>query len=78
MNRYRNRRRQSLEIRIWMLRKRLMVKVLAAKVGVHQAMVSQCIHGYNNNRRVLRGLLAAGCPGEFLALPDDMKAQEAA
>jgi len=59
-------------------RKGLKVRKLAESMSINPSTVSQCIHGYNNNRRVLRGLLAAGCPQELLALPADMKAQEAA
>ena len=31
------------------------------------------IEGRENNRRVLSWLQAKGCPGRYLALPDDMR-----
>ena len=78
MLRYMNKNRQSGEIRAWMLRRGVKVRDVAERIGINRSTVSQCIHGYNNNRRTLRGLLALGCPVRFLALPDDMKSREAA
>lgn len=35
--------------------------------------VNATLHGFRDDRRVLRKMLELGCPADALALPDDMR-----
>jgi len=45
----------------------------ARRLKVHHSLISNTIAGRCNSRRVLRALLADGCPVELLGLPKDMR-----
>lgn len=66
--------RNTIEIEIWMKRKRLTV------VGIQHALnyanhgtVSNTLAGRKHIRKVLQYLLDKGCPAKYLALPEDMR-----
>ncbi|MEG6550181.1 XRE family transcriptional regulator [Desulfocurvibacter africanus] len=64
-------KRNSVQIRSWMVRKDIKPSRLARELNVHHTLVSQTVSGTKNNRRVLKALLAKGCPKKWLALPQD-------
>lgn len=66
-------RRNSIEIRIWLLRKGITFTQIAKEVGLSDPLVSLTISGHRNTRRVLQWLIDNGCPAEFLALPHDIQ-----
>lgn len=68
-----HRSRNSIEIRIWLLRKGITYTQIAKEVGLSDPLVSLTISGHRNTRRVLRWLIENGCPAELLALPSDMQ-----
>ena len=47
---------------------------VARRLGVSNSLVSQAVHGVNNNRRVLGLLLELGVRPSDLDLPEDMRA----
>jgi len=65
--------RDPLEIRIWMLRHRVSQRAIARDLGVANTLVNNCIHGKNDNRKVLRRLIELGVPDRILGLPEDMR-----
>lgn len=64
-------KRNSVQIRSWMVRKGIKPSNLARELQVHHTLVSQTVSGSKNNRRVLKALLDKGCPRKWLALPQD-------
>lgn len=70
--------RNGLEIRAELLRRGKTLVDVAALAGVSRPLVSRTVNGLENNRRVLRTLVAMGVPKRLLALPEDMKGKEAA
>ena len=68
--------RSSKEIRKWMIDKELLVEDIAKASEVDQSLASRTIDGKRNNRRVLRTLVAKGCPVSVLDLPADMDVNE--
>jgi len=66
------RRRSRNLIRAWLIRNNKNVSSVAELSGVDISVVSRAMNGENNNRRVLRALVALGCPTHLLALPADM------
>ncbi|MDH5525568.1 MAG: hypothetical protein OEY01_16495 [Desulfobulbaceae bacterium] len=66
--------RNSTEIEIWMIRKKITVgSIKAALDFANHGTVSNAIAGRNNNRKVLQYLIDKGCPAKYLDLPEDMK-----
>lgn len=51
---------------------------IGRRIGLSRNLVRETALGSRNNRRVLAALLDAGCRPEWLALPEDMKAEVAA
>jgi len=70
--------RQTYEIKAWLVRRGITQTEIARDAGVSPGLANRTIYGQVNNRRVLRALVARGVPEEFLALPQDMQAQQAA
>jgi len=70
-------RRDGWEIKSWLGRRGLSVADVARKAGISRPTVSEAIHGKRNTRRALQALLDMGCPVKLLALPEDMKGEEA-
>lgn len=64
--------RSGLEIRAELLRRGKTLVDVAFQAGVSRPLVSRTVNGLENNRRVLRALVAMGLPKQVLALPDDM------
>lgn len=71
-------KREGNEIRAWLVRKGISVSDVARAAGIKRPVVSDTIHGRRNNRKALQALVEAGCPAKLLALPEDMKDQQAA
>ncbi|WP_300155862.1 helix-turn-helix transcriptional regulator [Solidesulfovibrio sp.] len=71
-------KRDGNKIRAWLVERRISVSDVARDAGIARSVVSETIHGRRNNRKALRALVAVGCPPRLLALPEDMKAQQAA
>lgn len=66
--------RNSVEIRVWMRRKKIkLVDVQRALGFTDLKTVWATIEGRENNRRVLSWFIDEGCPAQYLALPDDMR-----
>lgn len=66
--------RNSIEIRVWMQRRRLRQVDIQRGLGyTDPKTVWATIEGRENNRRVLSWLLERGCPAIFLDLPEDMQ-----
>lgn len=65
-------------IRAWLIKNDQSVSSVSQLSGVDVSLVSRAMNGENNNRRVLRALVAIGCPPRLLALPADMLSEEAA
>ena len=61
--------RDSVEIRVWMLRNKLRIIHICQDLGFNDKTVSATIDGRENNRKVLAWLVDKGCPRKFLALP---------
>lgn len=70
--------RNEVEIRVWMLRKGILVKDIQEKARVSLLTASRTIIGLMDNEAVLRVLLEMGCPEKLLDLPKGMKTDEAA
>lgn len=62
-------KRESLEIKAWMVRNSISQKAVAEELMVSPELISMTIHGVKNNKRVLSCLAEKGCPIEWLALP---------
>ena len=62
-------KRESLEIKVWMVRNGISGRAVASELEVSEQLVSMTIHGVKNNRRVLGCLAEKGCPKEWLAMP---------
>lgn len=71
-------KRDGLEIKVDLLRRGRSIADVAALAGVSRPLASRTISGGANNRKVLRALLVLGVAKRLLALPDDMRGQEAA
>jgi len=65
--------RNTLEIRIWLMRNGMTMKSVADGMGSCFSIVSETVNGRRNSRRVLRYLLGLGCPKDILSVPDDMR-----
>lgn len=66
--------RNTLEIEIWMKRKKLTVSDIQRALNFkNHGVVSDTIADRRQNRRVLQYLLDAGCPAKYLDLPKDMR-----
>jgi len=65
--------RNSLEIRVWMLRNGIKRLDIETATGMSGTQTTLTIDGVRNCRKVLRYLLDKGCPAEFLDLPGDMR-----
>ena len=67
-------RRNSTEIWVWLRREGMRLVDVQRELGFRShKTVWATIEGRENNRRVLSWLQAKGCPGRYLALPDDMR-----
>jgi len=71
-------KREGRKVRAWMVERDISVSDVARRAGIARSIVSETVHGRRNNRKALRALLAVGCPGRLLALPEDMRGKEAA
>ncbi|MEG6548902.1 XRE family transcriptional regulator [Desulfocurvibacter africanus] len=69
-------KRNSVQIRSWMVRNGIKPSRLARDLNVHHTLVSQTVSGTKNNRRVLRRLRDMGCPKKWLALPKDLESEK--
>jgi transcriptional regulator with XRE-family HTH domain len=65
--------RKGVEIKIWMLRKRIKQQDVERATGVDQSSVSRTINGKRNCRPVLEFFLENGCPRKYLGLPKDLQ-----
>ena len=66
--------RNTLEIEIWMKRRKLTVSDIQRTLKFkNHGVVSDTIADRRQNRRVLRYLLSTGCPARYLDLPKDMR-----
>ncbi|MFZ5775075.1 MAG: XRE family transcriptional regulator [Thermodesulfobacteriota bacterium] len=66
--------RNTLEIEIWMKRKKITVaQIQRALEFANHGVVGDTIAGRRNNRRVLQYLFNKGCPARYLGLPADMR-----
>ena len=65
--------RKPREIKAYLVRKGVRMMDIARRMGVHHSLVQATIDGKKNNRKVLRELVAEGCPAKFLGLPEDMR-----
>jgi len=70
-------KRNSREIKAWMARKGVSVATLAKVAGVPRQHMSDTIWGRRNNTLALQGLVDAGCPMKWLALPETKDKQAA-
>lgn len=70
-------KRESLEIKAWMIRNGISGKAVAEELGVSPELISMTIHGVKNNKKVLACLANKGCPIEWLAIPRIINAEEA-
>ncbi|MBF0611975.1 MAG: hypothetical protein HQL55_12715 [Magnetococcales bacterium] len=64
--------RNRKKIKAWMIQKNITGSSIAKQLQLSNAIVSATIAGFRNNRKVLKSLVASGCPNHFLALPNDM------
>ena len=71
-------KRNGKKIRAWMVEKDVTISEVARRAGISRPIVSDTVHGKRNNRKALAALVAVGCPGKLLALPEDMKGKEVA
>lgn len=71
-------KRDGRRVRAWMVGRGISVSDVARRIGIARSIVSETIHGKRDNRKALRALLEAGCPGRILMLPKDMREKEAA
>ncbi|EMG37334.1 hypothetical protein PCS_01846 [Desulfocurvibacter africanus PCS] len=62
-------KRNSIQIRSWIVRKGIRLSVLAKKLSVHHTLVSQTVSGTKHNRKVLKALRDLACPKKWLAFP---------
>lgn len=65
--------RQYWNIRQFLDAHGLTMKSIAQRVGVSSEQARKTIRGQDNSQRVLVGLIEAGCPIEYLDLPEKMK-----
>ncbi len=65
--------RQGKEIRKWMIDAEVTGAEISRSVEVNKSLVGKTIDGERNNRKVLRYLVAKGCPVKVMDLPDDIK-----
>ena len=65
--------RNTIEIKVWLLRNGLTMRDIATEAKINHALVVRTINGDLSNRRVLRQMMAMGCPVKLLALPSDMQ-----
>ena len=71
-------KRESLEIKAWMIRNGISGKAVAEELGVSPELISMTIHGVKNNKKVLFCLADKGCPVEWLAIPGFLNGEEVA
>ena len=67
-------KRDPREIKAYLVRKGVKMVDISRRLEVHHSLVQSTIAGKKNNRKVLRELVAVGCPVKFLGLPKDMQA----
>lgn len=60
----------TIEIKKWLLDKRLRQADIARALGVSHTTVNLIIHGRFKSRRVVQKLIDLGCPPEFLGIED--------
>lgn len=65
--------RKGKEIRKWMIDVELRAVDISREVEVNTPLVGKTIDGDRNNRKVLRYLVAKGCPVAVMDLPQDIK-----
>lgn len=66
-------KRESKEIRKFLIDHDLGVNEIARELNINHASVSRTINGRENSRKVLSLLIKKGCPAAYLALPEDME-----
>ncbi|MCL2791430.1 MAG: hypothetical protein FWD79_12480 [Desulfobulbus sp.] len=67
-------RRNSVEIRVWLQRRRIRLVTIQKELGfLGNKTVWATIEGREDNRQVLAWLRDAGCPEKHLGLPEDMR-----
>jgi len=71
-------KRNSREIKAWMARYGVSVTTLARLAGIKRQKMSDTIWGRRNDPKALQGLVDAGCPVKWLALPESPKDKQAA
>lgn len=67
--------RNSIEIKVWMVRNRVKLIDICEDLGFHNKTVWATIQGQESNVKVLAWLLNRGCPQRHLALPAGMRGQ---
>lgn len=70
--------RDTKQVKIWLIGAGLTVTEIAKELEISKPVVTNTIHGYANNKKVLRLLLGRGCPREVLDLPDQFRGGETA
>ncbi|SHH34130.1 hypothetical protein [Desulfofustis glycolicus] len=66
--------RERIKAKAWMVLNRIrQVDIQKALDFTHDTQVTETLRGIRNNRAVLQYLLDAGCPADYLHLPEDMK-----
>lgn len=65
-------KRNVVELKCWMLRKRIREVDIVRATGQEGTYVNKTLNGHKNNRVVLQYLIDKGCPKKHLALPQDM------
>lgn len=63
-------KRDTKEIRIWMIRQGVREKDIILATGKEQSYVNKTLRGKRNCREVLSFLEQKGCPAEYLGLPE--------
>lgn len=65
-------KRNSTEIRVWMLRNKVSTVGISKATGLNKSNVTRTIDGERNCRAVLQFLIDMGCQEKHLDLPADM------
>lgn len=73
-----SKKRNRASIRAWLVGNNITVQAIADAAGVDISLASRTLNHENNNRRVLRALVRAGCPERLLHLPADLLTEKAA
>ena len=64
-------KRDTVEIKVWLLRKGLTQADVARDLGVSLSLVSHYLAGRRHSRRIRGYFLSLGCPGELLGVEED-------